>query len=188
MTAAKTILLSALALLLAACGAGPERYAVTPPPVTQPVGIAFRSVEVRQVSLPTYAASDEITTQENDGTLVSDTSVLWADSPERAVGLELSRHLARLTGRRIASEPWPFESFPDARLEVRFESLLAGPDGQFRASGQYFVAVPDGGRERSGLFDLAVRFDPRGGPQSIAAARGQVILDLARFIATNGLR
>jgi hypothetical protein len=44
------------------------------------------------------------------------------------------------------------------------------------------------GRERSGFFDLSVAFDPSAGPQAIAVARGQVILDLARFIARNGLR
>ncbi len=182
----KSGLALAMAGVLAACGSA-ERYPVASPPVTEEVRIAFNTVEVRDVSLPAYAASDEIHRQDATGKLVSDGSVLWADSPERAVALELSRNLARLTRARVASEPWPFEAFPDARLEVRFESLIAGADGQFRASGQYFVGVPDGRRERSGLFDLAVPFNPQGGPQAIAQARGQVILDLASFIARNGL-
>jgi len=66
--------------------------------------------------------------------------------------------------------------------------LLAAETGQFRASGQYFVAVSTGGSERSGLFDLTVAFDPKGGPAAIAAARGQLILDLASYIAKNGLK
>ncbi|APE42000.1 hypothetical protein BOO69_00180 [Sulfitobacter alexandrii] len=177
-----------LILMLAACGDSATRFAVTAPPVDQSERIAFSSVEVRDVSLPTYAASEEIAIQAEDGTLTSSSEVLWADLPERAVALELSQNLARMTGRRVASEPWPFEAFPDARLEVRFAELVARSSGSFRASGQYFVAVTDGRRERSGLFDLSVPFDPKGGPGAIAAARGQLILDLARFIARDGLR
>ncbi len=178
----------AIAVTLTACGGTPDLYPVAPPAVTQKQPIAFRAVEVRDVSLPAYAAADEIAIQDESGKLVTNTKVLWADSPERAVALELARNLARLSGARVASEPWPFEAFPDARLEVRFESLVAGSDGRVRASGQYFVGVTDGRRERSGLFDLAVPFDPEGGPQAIAAARGQIVLDLAILIARNGLR
>ncbi len=176
-----------LVLAVAACGSS-DRFAVTSPPVTEQVRISFGAVEVRDVSLPSYAAADEIHIRKNDGTLVSSSGQLWADSPERAVALELSENLSRLTGRRIASEPWPFEAYPDARVEVRFSELLASETGQFTASGQYFVAVLDGSRERSGLFDLTVPFDPKGGPASIATARGQLVLDLASFIAKNGLR
>lgn len=173
---------------LSGCGATPDLYPVTPPQVDQKQRIAFKSVEVRDVSLPTYASANEIAVEGPDGRLATDAAILWADSPERAVSLELTRNLARLTGARVASEPWPFEAFPDARLEVRFESLIAGADGQFRATGQFFVGVPDGGRERSGLFELSVPFDPLGGPQAIARARGVVILDVAKHIARNGLR
>ena len=186
MNALKTIATLGLALALAACGSV-DRYAVTIPPVTETVRIAFRSVEVRDVSLPSYAAADEIHIRKNDGTLVSSSDQLWADAPERAVALELSESLSRLTNRRIASEPWPFEAYPDARLELRFAELLATETGQFRATGQYFVAVTGGGRERSGLFDQTVTFDPKSGPAGIAAARGQVILKLAEFIAKDGL-
>ena len=161
---------------------------MAPPTITEKSRIAFASVEVRDVSLPSYAAADEIHIQTDDGTLTSSSDVLWADAPERAVALELSQNLARLTDRRIASEPWPFEAFPDARLDVRFAELVATTSGAFRASGQYFVAVEDGRRERSGLFDLSVPFDPAGGPNAIARARGQLILDLAEYIARNGLR
>ncbi|WP_300019661.1 membrane integrity-associated transporter subunit PqiC [uncultured Roseobacter sp.] len=173
---------------LAACGAAPDRYIVPSPEAADRQRIAFRAVEIREISLPAYAASDEISLQGLDGRVTSDGAVLWADTPERAVALELARHLARLSGARVASAPWPFESFPDVRLELRFESLVANDAGQFVATGQYFVAVTDGRRERSGVFDLAVAFDPAGGPQAIAAARGQIILDLARFVAVNGLR
>ncbi|MDF3415149.1 hypothetical protein HKX54_11835 [Sulfitobacter sp. M57] len=173
--------------LLAACGS-PERFDVSPPAITETLRIGFSSVEVKDVSLPSYAASDEISIRSPDGTLTSSSDVLWADAPDRAIALELSQNLARLTKRRIASEPWPFEEFPDARLEVRFSELVANSTGLFETSGQYFVAVADGRRERSGLFALNVAFDPKGGPNAIARARGQLILDLARYIARNGLK
>lgn len=176
----------ALLLGLAACGT-PDRFAVTAPVVTETMRIAFASVEVRDVSLPSYAAADEIAVQADDGTLTTSANVLWADAPERAIALELSRNLSRLTKRRIASEPWPFEAFPDARLEVRFSDLVATASGEFRTSGQYFVAVEEG-RERSGLFEMSVAYDPADGPGAIARARGQLILDLAEFIARDGLR
>lgn len=187
MTYVPRTLILGLALALAACGS-PESFAVKPPVVSEKVRIAFDKLEVRDVSLPTYAAADAIHVQDINGTLVSSTDILWADAPERAVALELSQNLAKLSGRTVASEPWPFEEYPDARLEVRFSELVATSVGQFRASGQYFVGVPDGGRERSGLFDLAVPFDPAGGPNAIANARGQLILDLATYITRNGLR
>tara|TARA_R110002020_G_scaffold32600_2_gene100085 strand:+ start:708 stop:1274 length:567 start_codon:yes stop_codon:yes gene_type:complete len=182
------ILITGLLSALAACGGDVERFAVRAPTVTEQVRIAFATIEVRDVSLPTYAAAEEIYQQDASTNLISPTKLLWADAPERAIALELSENLAKITGRQIASEPWPFEAFPDARLEVRFSELLASTSGVFRTSGQYFVGVPDPGRERSGLFDLSVRYNPEGGANAIAAARGQLILDLAQQIATEGLR
>lgn len=184
------LILAGLTLFaLAGCAVTPDRYAVPAPEPVAQQRIAFRALEIREVSLPAYAAADEISLQDTTGKLVSDGSVLWADTPDRAVALELARHLSRISGARVASSPWPFEAFPDARLDVRFETLVAGDDGQFRATGQYFVAVEEGkGRERSGYFELAVPYDVEGGPAAIAAARGRIIVDLAAFIARNGLR
>ena len=181
----KPLAAAAALALLVACGA-PARIAVQPPAISETLSIGFSSVEVKDVSLPSYAAADEIAQQAPDGTLIT-SKVLWADSPDRAIGLELSRNLARLTRKRIASEPWPFEEAASATLAVRFAELVAGTDGVFRASGQYFVGVYQG-RERSGLFELSVVYDPKGGPAAIAQARGQIILDLAKFLASNGLR
>lgn len=182
------VLALGLALMLAGCGAPADRFAVAPAKVVQKVRIGFSSVEVRDVSLPSYAAAEEIHLQGLDGNLISSPDLLWADKPERAVALEVSQNLARMTGRRIAGEPWPFEAYPEARLELRFAELVATVDGQFKASGQYFVAVEEEGRERSGLFDQTVSFDPDAGPSAIAAARGQLILNLSAFIAKRALK
>lgn len=185
MTFMKSLVAAAALALLTACGA-PDSIAVQSPAVTETVSIGFASVEVKDVSLPTYASADAVAQQAPDGSMVT-SKVLWADAPERAIGLELSRNLARLTKKRIAAEPWPFEENAVATLDVRFADLVAGTDGVFRATGQYFVGVYEG-RERSGLFELSVAYDPKGGPAAIARARGQIILDLAKFIARDGLR
>lgn len=181
-------LLPVAMITLMGCAGPSDRYVVTMPTATQTQRIAFGAVEIRDVSLPAYAADDEIVLRAPDGRLVSTGSNLWADTPDRAVALELSRHLAQITRARVASAPWPFEALPDARLDLRFETLLAGEDGLYRATGQYFVAVGDGRREGSGLFDLTVAFDPALGPAAIATARGQIILDLAAFLARTALR
>ena len=181
----KSIAAAATLAFLAACGT-PESVVVQSPAITETLRIGFKSVEVKDVSLPSYAAADEIAQQAPDGTLIT-SKVLWADAPERAIGLELSRNLARLTKRRVASEPWPFEEDATANLDVRFSDLIAGTDGTYRATGQYFAGVYEG-RERSGVFDLAVAYDAKGGPAAIARARGQLILDLAKYLAAKGLR
>lgn len=180
-------------LALAGCSSVPvARYSVAPPPVSESIKIAYGSVEIRDISLPSYAASEELHIEDETGAFSSDNGVLWADAPERAVSLELSRNLAQLTGARVANEPWPFQRFPDARVEVRVAELIAGHGGEFRLNGQYFVtaldsAGLDGVGERSALFSLTAPFDPAGGPAAIANARGQVIFDLAKLIARDGL-
>ena len=67
----KPILLG-VAMTLSACGATPDLYPVTPPQVEQKQSIAFRAVEVRDVSLPTYAGADEIAVEDMDGKLVTE--------------------------------------------------------------------------------------------------------------------
>lgn len=175
-----------LCLGVSACTPPTTFVRVAPTPVTERISISYRTLEVRSVSLPTYAASEQIYGQDADGLLVSEGSLLWGDVPERAITLELSRTLAELTGARTAPEPWPFGTRPDAQIDVRFEDLLAGADGIFRVSGQYFVSA-DIGRERSGLFRLEVPYDPTTGAEAIAQARSRAILDLAKRIAKEAL-
>ncbi|MEP2027727.1 MAG: ABC-type transport auxiliary lipoprotein family protein [Paracoccaceae bacterium] len=171
---------------LAACTSPTTFVRVAPTPVTERIAISYRSLEVRSVSLPTYAASEQIYGQDADGVLVSTGSVLWGDTPERAITFELSRTLAELTGARSAPEPWPFATRPQAQIDVRFEDLLAGANGVFRATGQYFVSS-ESGRERSGLFRLNVPYDPAAGADAIAKARSGAIQDLAKLIAKQAL-
>lgn len=174
-------------ILLTSCSSPSVRYPAVSPVVSGSIPTSVRSLEVRDISLPSYAESEEIHVQNADGSLTSSSTVLWADLPVRSMSLELSQNIATLTGARVASQPWPFEEPPQARLEVRMNELLAGADGIFRASGQYFVSSTQGGRDRSGFFTSRVPFDSSAGPLAISKARGQVIVQLAQKIANDGM-
>ncbi len=183
----RSIAMFAAIAALAACGAPDERVAVPRADAGAKQRISYSSVSIRDVSLPTYAASDDIFVSGPDGKITADAGLFWADAPDRAVTLELTRYLAQITGARVASEPWPFLDRPQAELELRVEEMLAYADGTFRMSGQYFVA-PENGRDRARLFALSVPIGGTFTAQDIAAARGAVMRQLAGEIATNGLR
>lgn len=182
--------LSLLAVLLAAaCSGPPDRVSV---PAIAPQGearIGFAAVEVRDLSLPTYAQGEEVYAQTAEGLIERQGGLLWADDPVRAGTLELVRGLDALTNARIAGEPWPFDDYPDARVEVRVEEFVASAvTSTFRVAGQYFVADLTGGnRNRSERFAIAVPL-PDMGPGAIATARAQAMAELATLLAAGGLR
>lgn len=176
--------------LLGACGVEPPALLTTPPSAElQSVRIAYRSVEVRDVSLPDYAAGEDVYVEGPDRALRPLDTVLWGDDPERAVTLQLTRDLATISGAQVASSPWPLAEFPQAELDVRVEEFVADARGQFRMSGQYFVAPREGvGRDRAGVFALSAPVPPGAGPLGFAAARSAVVAQLAELIARDGLR
>ena len=180
--------LAALPLLLAACGADPLLYAAAPPvPAGAPIAVFASSIEVREVSLPLYAESEEIHVGMAGGAIAPLEGARWADDPRRAVTLELASALAAATSARVASEPWPYQSLPEATVTVRAMQMLAGTDGLFRISGQWATGDRDGERERAGSFEVAAPIPPPGGSMGIAAARAVAVRDLARLIASRGL-
>ena len=179
--------LLALTLVLAACSSeGPSRFAVTVPPTEGRIAVGVRALEVREAELPLYADLEEIYIQTETGALVSDTEILWADQPSRTVTQGLVLALNDLTRARVAAEPWPFSDVPDARLEVRFDRLLAQNDGRFRISGQFFVTGTTDDRSSLGRFDIAVPYAERT-PMAIADAQGRALAALAAQIAREAL-
>lgn len=174
--------------ILTACASVPEeRIAVPRAEAPQEQRIAHASVAIRSVALPSYASGETIFTADEAGRLRETPGLLWADDPSRAMTLEVTRHLAQITGARIAPEPWPFLDNAAAEVDIRVEEMLARTDGTFRLSGQYFV-TGETDNERARLFDLAVPIPAEHTPEDIAAARGQVVRDLAVDIARRGLR
>lgn len=184
----KTLPLAGLCLLLAACGAD-VRLAVPAVAPTARISIPFRTVEVRDVTLPTYAQDEDIFVETLGGILTTDSDLLWADDPSRAATLELTQSLSTITGARVASEPWPFDDYADVRVEVRLTEFVASERGEFRMSGQYYVATFDAsGRDRARDFRITVPLAPEFGPGNIAVARGQAMAELAERIARDDLR
>lgn len=183
----RPILALCLAASITAC-AGPEPRVVTPiTSVTERVAVRYSALELLDVSLPSYAAAEGLAVA--SGAIIETTeAVLWDDDPTRAVTLTLARHLAQITGARVAPEPWPFDTYPQARIDVRIEQLLATDAGAYLLAGQYFVAPLEGrGPDRAVLFSLS---EPLAGtePATLAAARGRLLADLALTIARDGLR
>lgn len=174
-------------LALAACSTPDTRYAG---PYVEPsarIASRYTSIEVVDVTLPVYAASEEIFVEDPSGA-ISALGPLWADDPSRAMTLQLSRDLAAITGATVAPEPWPFRGVAAARVDVRIEEMLATATGAFRISGQFFVAPDASGPDRSDVFSISIPLPEQASPGQIALARGAATSSLAEQIARLGLR
>ncbi|WP_347310931.1 PqiC family protein [Defluviimonas sp. SAOS-178_SWC] len=169
-----------LALLLAACGGNNSaRYLVDAPASDGVRNVRVRSIEVRDVVLPAYAAAIEIAQQDETGALRNVPDTLWADEPVRGITAELARSLDIGSSATVAAEPWPLDTPADVQLTVRVERMVAGADGHFTLSGQCAIAAPDGVvRERLVRFDIRIPLKAADA-SAIAAATGQGIAALA---------
>lgn len=179
-----------LTVTLTACSGGAERFAPTPAAISAPlpkISSRYRSIEVRQISLPTHAATDEIASRGENGAITSSKEVLWADEPARAMTLEMARYLGQMTGAQVAAEPWPFLDRAAALIDIRVEEMVADANGTFVLTGQYYVAPDSGVGGRSGLFSIAQPITGEGAA-SIAAARAGAVQALSEQIARAGLR
>ena len=72
------------AIVLAGCGAEDRFIAAPQVQATEKVPSRYSSIEVREVSLPTHASSEEIYVEAEGGGLTA-SDLLWADDPKRAV-------------------------------------------------------------------------------------------------------
>jgi len=169
---------------LAACSGPINRVDLVPLQSELRLRSAVSSAMVRTVSLPSYAAAEEVSVQGPDGLITSDGAILWADEPERAATLAVTRHLNEILSAAIGPDPWPFIGVPDVTVEVRVEDMLARNDGVFRLRGQYFIGG-DGIDYRAIVrsFDYAVPLSGEG-VSGVAAAQSQALLSLAEDIAS----
>ncbi|OYX43015.1 MAG: hypothetical protein B7Z02_10110 [Rhodobacterales bacterium 32-67-9] len=170
-------------LLLAACGAdNSARYLVDAPAAEKARNVRVRSIEVRDVVLPAYAAAIEIAQQDETGALRNVPDTLWADEPVRGMTAALARSLDLGSSATVAAEPWPLDAPADVQLTVRVERMIAGADGNFAFSGQYAISAPNGAvRERLERFDIRIPLAAPDAP-AIAKATGQGIAALADAI------
>ena len=185
----RLILVSVAALtLLGACSNGEKtaRYLIDPPVSGGTVPNRLGTAELKDVSLPEYAAAGEVSWQTADGAVRSNTKELWADNPQRAFTQSLARAISDVSGATVIAEPWPLAEPPRRKIEVRVEQALARADGNYRLSGRYFVADDGtGGANQARGFDISVPLaDDK--PGTIARAQSQAIAQLARQIAQLG--
>lgn len=185
----RLFLVSAAAFaLLGACSNGEKtaRYLIDPPVAGGTVPNRLGTAELKDVSLPEYAAAGEVSWQTDDGAVRSNTSELWADNPQRAFTQALARTISDVSGATVIAEPWPLAEPPRRQIEVRVEQALARADGNYRLSGRYFVADDGaGGANQARSFDISVPLTDDT-PASIARAQSQAVAQLARQIAQLG--
>ena len=166
------------------CTATPvAQYLVDPPTSQLRLRPIVSSVEIRDVSLPRYAAADEIALQNEDGAIRSLPGTAWADVPQRSVTLTLSRNIGTILNARVSAEPWPFTEPPAAEISVLIERMLVGQDGVLRFSGQYAIAPRESDiSDRSGRFAIT---KPVTGESlnAVAAAHGAALVELSETIA-----
>ncbi|BBU55044.1 MULTISPECIES: PqiC family protein [Mameliella] len=194
-------LAAALAIFsLTACGTGGPQYLVESKPSDLHVRASVSTLLVRTVSLPTYAADEKIAIQDEKGVVREAEFGLWADEPERATTLQVSRQLNQMTSAKVAPEPWPLPEPPQGVLDIRFETFIATNENVFRMSGQYFMGsetpdpiddpdfdkpprqVPPPLPSKARLFDIAIPLANKG-PAAIAAAQAAALTSLTESIA-----
>ena len=171
-------------LFLAACS-GPEepRFLIEPMPSAQKVRVKVGTIEVRDVSLPAYAADPEVLAEGADGALYPVGASLWADDPVRGFTMALVSDLSDRTNAIVAGEPWPLTDDAHARLDVRVTQVFAQANGEFILSGQFAVASPDEViREFVRRFEISVPIQSDGSA-AIARAQSTAIAELAQLVS-----
>jgi uncharacterized lipoprotein YmbA len=141
------------------------------------------SAMVRTVSLPSYAAAEEVPRELPNGLIASNDDVLWADDPQRAITFVVSQSLTDILNTDVGPEPWPFLGLPDVSIDIRVTRMLAGADGTFQLTGQFYVGG-DGiaYRNTTARFDIAVQM-PDQSVGSIATAQAAALVQLSEQIA-----
>lgn len=175
--------LCAIFLALAACAGDIDRLAMTPQPSSLELRPLVGSAMVRTVSLPAYAAAEEVARETPDGLIASNGDILWADDPQRAVTLVLAQSLSDILNTDVGPEPWPFVGLPDVSIDVRVARMLATADGSFRLTGQFYVGGDGTDFRNSGQsFDISVPM-PDQSVSSIATAQATALRILSEEIA-----
>ncbi len=158
-------------------------YPLDQVPASTRISIPYQTVELRSVSLPLYAEAEEIPILVDDGSIRTNSDLLWADAPERAVTEQLVRSLAGITGAVVAAEPWPLEDFPTLRIEVRVNRLLASGTGPLEFTGTWFASARDRrGRDVTQPFEISVPFEGEG-LAARTTAQSEATRQLAELIA-----
>ncbi|MFQ1699705.1 membrane integrity-associated transporter subunit PqiC [Loktanella agnita] len=167
---------------LSAC-ASPERLSLVALDSQLELRPLVSSAVVRTITLPTYAAVEEIAAETGEGLIASNEDVLWADDPQRAMTLVVARNLADILNTDVGADPWPFVDLPDVAIDIRVERMLAGADGVFRLSGQFYVGG-DGISFPNSTHTFAITKPlPDQTLTGLATAQAQAVLSLSEQVA-----
>lgn len=176
------IALLSFATLLSACNSNKDLYLIDATDAVAKQRVSARTVEVKEVTLPAYAAASEIAYQTETGALKTANGSLWAEEPRSAVTRIIAQRLDTGTTASVAAEPWPLLDGPDSTVTVRIDRMVARADGQFELSGQFAVSTNYGGRDRLQRFTILRQITGEG-PGPIAGATGAALADLSEKIA-----
>ncbi len=180
------LILSAMALgAVAACSNTVTRLDAPRVESTLQIRAAVSSVMIRTVSLPTYAATEEISLETEPGVITSDGDLLAADDPSRAVTLSLTQGLDGILNATVGPDPWPFVGLPDVAVDVRVAEMLGSAvTGTFRFAGQYYLGgdgVDFPNRSRTFAFNVPMTTpDIPGAIGAQGVAIGLLAEDIAR--------
>jgi uncharacterized protein len=177
------LMIAVVLAAVAGCSGPKSQYLVEPVASELKLRTSLSTVMVRTVSLPGYAAADDVAIQTEGGAVVKQKGALWADQPERATTLTLARNLTEILSAKVAPEPWPLDGLPDAAVDVRVERMLAANNGTFQLTGIYYIAG-----EARPLKGIAQSFRietplAQSGLTGIAAAQAIAIRQLSEQIA-----
>jgi uncharacterized lipoprotein YmbA len=179
----KPLVFVGLTAVMAACSGPTSRLEMAPEASQLNLRTAVGSAIVRTVSLPTYAAAEELAIETAEGLIASDEEILWADDPARAVTLILTRTIGDVTKAKVGPDPWPFAGLPDVSIDVRVTRMIAGADGVFDLEGQFFVGGDgiDYPNSTNG-FAIAIPMTDLS-PASIAQAQAKSLVTLSEQIS-----
>lgn len=167
---------------LAACGDKKARFEIPSPTAVTEARLHVSSIEVRDVSLPAYASASEIIVEDAAGALRPVPKAIWADDPARGVTGALARSLEAASTAKVAAEPWPLTSEPQARVQVRIDQMSARADGSFYLEGQFAISSGTGAVSDSlNRFAISVSMTDLT-PASVASATGAALDQLAAKI------
>jgi len=172
----KRLILVAVTTLVA-CSPPLQRLPLAPVTSQLELRPLVGSVMIRPVTLPTYAAAEEIAFEGSGGLISTNDDILWADDPA------LIRNLKDILDINVGPDPWPFLNLPDVTVEVQVERMIAGSDGIFYLTGQFFVGG-DAIDFRDSTHDFNINQTiPDQGLNSITTAQAQALLTLSEEIA-----
>ena len=154
----RLLVFSGLTAGLGACASAPEPmlYTLAPPSSGEDRSAEKRSlIGLSEITLPSYARNQQITTATGRYRLTEDDDHRWASPPSEAISEQLSAMLETQTGGDVLLRPYPTGVRPDVRLTISFSRLLRGADGGAEMTGQYIITSIDND-VHVGRFDIRV--------------------------------